>query len=127
MELPSSGIPRLEDTEVASRPKNPMPKEDRAKQFMPFAALKGLDEALAAREKIVVPKKELSEEMLQELDEAMHHVTKGSMISVVYYYKDEYIKITGIVAKLDEDAGYVQVVNTKIPFADILEIKQADI
>ena len=41
-----------------------MPIEDRAKQFMPFAALKGLPEALAAREKIIVPRAELSEEVL---------------------------------------------------------------
>lgn len=37
-----------------------MPVEDRAKQFMPFAALKGLPDALAARERIIVPKTELS-------------------------------------------------------------------
>ena len=36
-----------------------MPVSDRAKQFMPFSALKGLDEALRAKEKIVVPKVEL--------------------------------------------------------------------
>lgn len=30
-----------------------MPVEERAKQFMPFAALKGLPEALAAKEKTV--------------------------------------------------------------------------
>ena len=37
-----------------------MPVSDRAKQFMPFSALKGLDEALRANEKIVVPKVEFS-------------------------------------------------------------------
>ena len=33
-----------------------MPRADRASQFMPFAALKGFEEALAAKEKIIVPK-----------------------------------------------------------------------
>ena len=33
-----------------------MNREDRAKQFMPFAALKGYPEALRKKEKIVVPK-----------------------------------------------------------------------
>ncbi len=111
---------------MASRPKNSMPKEERAKQFMPFAALRGLDEALAAREKIVVPKKELSEEMLAELDERMHHVEKGSMVTVLYYHRDEYLKITGIVARIDVNAGLLQVVNTKILFEDILEIQLSD-
>ena len=36
-----------------------MNREDRAKQFMPFAALKGYPEALRKKEKIVVPKIEL--------------------------------------------------------------------
>ena len=39
-----------------------MNREDRAKQFMPFAALKGYPEALRKKEKIVVPKIELPEE-----------------------------------------------------------------
>lgn len=53
---------------MASKPKHKMPIEDRAKQFMPFAALKGLPDALAAKEKITVPKTELSEEMAEESD-----------------------------------------------------------
>ena len=53
---------------MASKPKHKMPIEDRAKQFMPFAALKGLPDALAAKEKITVPKTELPEEMTEESD-----------------------------------------------------------
>lgn len=48
---------------MANKPRSKMPIEDRAKQFMPFAALKGLPEALAAKEKAVSPKYELSKEM----------------------------------------------------------------
>lgn len=46
-----------------------MPIEDRAKQFMPFAALKGLPDALAAKEKVTVPGIELSEEAEKKLEE----------------------------------------------------------
>ncbi len=35
---------------MAAKPKNKMPIADRAKQFMPFAALKGLPEALLRKE-----------------------------------------------------------------------------
>ena len=38
-----------------------MSREDRAKQFMPFAALRGYEDALREREKIVVEKIELSD------------------------------------------------------------------
>ena len=107
---------------MACRPKHKMPVEDRAKQFMPFAALKGLPDALAAREKITVAKIELSEEMAEELDRRMHGLAKGKMASVVYFHRDEYIKITGMVARIDKTSRILQIVNTKIPFDDILEV-----
>lgn len=100
-----------------------MPISDRAKQFMPFAALKGLPEALAQKEKITVPKIELSEEMAQMLDREMHKLTKGSIATVVYFHRDEYLKITGMIARIDETSRLIQVVNTKISFDDILDVK----
>ena len=57
---------------MAGRPRTKMSIENRAKQFMPFAALKGLPDALAAKEKIVVEKIELSSDMEEELDRKMH-------------------------------------------------------
>lgn len=107
---------------MASKPKHKMPIEDRAKQFMPFAALKGLPDALAAKEKVTVPKIELSEEMAEELDRSMRQLAKGRIAAVVYFRKDEYIKITGMVARIDETSRLLQIVNTKIPFDDILAI-----
>jgi len=108
---------------VADKPKNKMPIEERAKQFMPFAALRGLPDALAAKEKILVPKIELSPEMAEELDRQMHRLAKGKMATVVYFHKGEYIKITGLVARIDETSHVLQIVNTKIRFEDILQIE----
>lgn len=95
---------------------------DRAKQFMPFAALKGLPDALALKEKITVDKIELSEEMAETLDQEMHKLSKGKIATVVYFNKEEYLKTTGMVARIDETSRLLQIVNTKIPFDDILEI-----
>ncbi len=103
-----------------------MPPDKRAAQFLPFQAVKGLDEALLAKEKIIVPKIELSEESLDELDKKMHEIEKGMIISVVYFYKDEYLKVTGMVARLDETARILQIVNTKIPFDDIFDVVLPD-
>ncbi len=107
---------------MASKPKTKMPVADRAKQFMPFAALKGLPEALAAREKILVPRIELSPEMAEELDRKMHLLSKGSMASVVYFHQGEYIRLTGMVARIDPTCRILQIVNTKISFEDILDV-----
>lgn len=100
-----------------------MPVTDRAKQFMPFAALKGLPEALAAKEKIIVPKIELSPEMAEELDAKMHRLKRGKIADVVYFHNDEYIKISGMVARIDKTSRIVQIVNTKISFDDILDVE----
>ena len=100
-----------------------MSQADRAKQFMPFAALKGYEEALRAKEKVVVPRMELSEEMAQELDRKLHQIQRNDMITVVYYNGEEYIRITGMVSRLDPDARVLKVVNTKILFEDISAIE----
>ena len=54
---------------MANRPRPRMAAADRAKQFLPFAALKGLPEALAKKERVAVPKIVLSEDMAEELDQ----------------------------------------------------------
>ena len=100
-----------------------MDREDRAKQFMPFAALKGFEEALRKKEKIVVSKIEISEERNEELDRILHQVHKNDMITVTYFCKDEYLKITGMVSRLDVDARILKIVNTKIDFDDIYDVR----
>jgi trans-2-enoyl-CoA reductase len=99
-----------------------MSKEDRAKQFMPFAALKGHTEALKRKEKIVVQKMELSEEYQEELDRKLHQISKNDMITVIYYHQNEYLKLTGMVARIDDTARILKIVNTKINFDDLYEI-----
>lgn len=100
-----------------------MPVSDRAKQFMPFSALKGLDEALRTKEKIVVPKVELSPEMAEELDYKMHLLEKGKVTTIIYFSSGEYVKVTGLVARIDQTSCVIQIVNTKIRFDDIFDIR----
>jgi len=107
---------------VANRQK--MSREDRAKQFMPFAALKGYPEALRKKEKIVVPRAEVSEEYAEVLDRKLRKVKKNDMITVIYFHDGEYLKKTGMVSRIDETARILKVVNTKIGFEDIYDIIQ---
>lgn len=105
---------------MENRPK--MSREDRAKQFMPFAALKGYEEALRRKEKITVPRMELSEEYKEELDRKLRQVKKNDMITVIYFHKNEYLKQTGMVSRIDETARVLCVVNNKILFDDIFDV-----
>lgn len=101
-----------------------MDRSERAKQFMPFAALKGFEELLAEKEKMIVPKIELSEERKAELDDKMRSIRKNDMITVAYYAQKEYLKMRGMVSGIDTNARYLKVVNTKIPFDDIYDITE---
>ena len=100
-----------------------MPREERAKQFMPFAALKGYPEALRKKEKIIVPRIELSEDAAEELDWRLRQVCKKDIIAVVYFCKGEYLKKTGMVSRIDLLARTLRIVGTKIRFDDILNIE----
>mgnify|MGYP000906289468 FL=1 len=100
-----------------------MDRAHRAKQFMPFAALKGYEEALCAKEKIVVEKVEFSEEMKVELDRKLRQVEKYDIVTIIYFHKIEYLQVTGMVSRLDTYARILKVVNTKILFDDIYDIK----
>lgn len=108
---------------------NIFPKMDRmsrAKQFMPFDALKGFREALEEKEKIIVPKRELSEEQKEELDYKIHRIHKMDIITAEYFQNGEYVKKTGVVSDINATSRTLRIVNTKIPFNDISDL-QGDI
>lgn len=101
-----------------------MPPSQRAKQFAPFAALKGLPEALAEKEKLRAIKKELSPERIDEINEALKTLCRGKIITVVYYDYElfEYIQITGRVKKVDASRKRLEIEDIDIPFDDIYDI-----
>ena len=103
--------------------RNKMSREERAKQFMPFAALKGYEAALREKERIVVDKLELTEEIQNELDYKISNIELRDMITVVYYSGGEYLKITGMVSRIDMYSKILKVVNTDIPFSDIYDLQ----
>lgn len=104
-----------------------MPVADRAKQFMPFAAVKGLDQALERkrREKVQVCKKELSEEMATALNQKLTSLQKGDVITVTFYADGEYIALTGALGKLDAIAQCLFVSGKYIAFDDLLDINRS--
>ena len=107
---------------MASRPK--MSRADRAKQFMPFDGVKGLQEALREKERveISVDKMILSPEYEAELDMKMQQVRPGCMVRVVYFQEDTYLWKEGLVVRLDVDARVLKVVNISIAFEDIYDV-----
>ena len=73
----------------------------RAKQFLPFDALKGLQEALREKEIEHEEKIELSEETLSELNNKFNKIEKGSKVKIKFYKNKKYIEIMGIITDID--------------------------
>ena len=101
-----------------------MDQSNRAKQFMPFDALKGFQEALREKEKIIVPKRELSEEQKQELDYQLQQIQKMDVVTVEYFQTGEYVQVTGVVTRIDMNAKVIVIVNIRIAFEDIVSMQK---
>lgn len=98
-------------------------KADRAKQFIPFDALKGFKEALKAKEKIKCEKKELTEEEIEEISSILKVVKKRDMVKVVYFSKDEYLEIHGLVSSINYELQEIKIIKQVIKFDDLLSIE----
>ena len=92
----------------------------RAKQFLPFDALKGLQEALREKEIEYEEKKELSEDTLAELNNKFNQIEKGSFVKIRYYRNGRYCEIKGIVT-------YIDYIKRKIQIDKIVNINICDI
>ncbi len=95
----------------------------RAQIFQSFDALKGFREVLREQEKIEVPKIELSEDDKDMLDWKIRQIKKGMIVSLVYYDNGKYIKIQGMVSKINFDTKLLQIVKTQINMLNIIEIE----
>lgn len=100
-----------------------MRREERAKQFMPFGALKGYPEALAAREKRALPCRELSEERLEELNWQLEQLVSGDQVEILYYCQGEYRTIAGIFFGVDAAGGKLRIGEMSIPFQNIYDLR----
>ena len=95
----------------------------RAKQFLPFDALKGLQEALREKEIEYEEKKELSEDSLDDLQKEFNKIEKGKKVKVRYYINNQYKNSIGIVTNIDYIRKRITInINENINLCDILKI-----
>ena len=101
-----------------------MTRQERAKQFMPFKAVSGLDEALEMKrlELGIVERRELSEEELTELNTKFADVKKGSFLIITYFTEAGYQTISDIVKEVSLEFRYIVLGDEKINLDDISEI-----
>ena len=99
-----------------------MSRSDRAKQFLPFNSLRGYYDLIREKEKIVTPKRELSDYDLEKLSNKISKLEKNMMVKITYYDIDSYKNIEGILTRIDVNNKFLVIVKTKISFNDISDI-----
>lgn len=115
-----------------SRNHRPMPPEDRAAQFMPFAALNGYEEATAETARRTEEKPVLDESEIEEIDTVLRTLKRSDAVRIRYFVRDE-IKDGGMIRESEEVIKrisaadqYLETVNTAVRFEDILMIERVD-
>ena len=92
---------------------------DRARQFMPFASLRGYYDYIREQERVKEPRRELSEDGAEELSAVLGEISRGAMVRVEFYDRDHYETAEGIVTELDTVFRSIRIVRRKIPLDDI--------
>lgn len=111
-----------------------MPRENRAAQFAPFAALTGYDSAISETARLVDARIELGEDALIALDAKLRilgdKIAERPEVSVTHFLPDErkqggsYVTATGALKKIDEhERVLVFVDGRRLAMEDILEIE----
>ena len=95
----------------------------RAKQFLPFDALKGLQEAIREKEVEYEEKRDLAEDTLNDLNNKFNQIDNGSFVKITFYKNGKYSEIKGRVTNIDYIKNKIQI-NKKynINVCDIVNI-----
>lgn len=115
----------------------PMPVEDRAAQFSPFAALVGYDDAVAETARLTDARREISEEEIEALNKSLVRLTEiintRPEVRVTYFIPDSrksggsYSSRTGFVKTYDQIRNILVFTDgEEIPVADMYSIILTD-
>lgn len=111
-----------------------MPRESRAAQFAPFAALTGYDASVKEEARLTGEKNELTDEQIDSLNAKTAYlsekISEHPEIKVTYFLADEkksggkYVFLSGVLHRIDETEGVLIFSDKrKIPLEDILNIE----
>lgn len=98
-------------------------KENRAQIFQSFDSLKGFKEMIQECEVEIVSPRILSQDDYEILNKRVHEIQKGKLVTIEYYDRINYKRITGVVSKINLDTQMLQIVKTKINLKQISYIQ----
>lgn len=121
-----------------SKNRRPMPRESRAAQFAPFAALTGYDASVKEEARLTGKRLELTEDEERIMNLKMAYLserlTERPTVRVTYFTPDEkksggsYVSLSGELNFIDEPGGFLIISGehsekTKVPLADIINVE----
>jgi len=100
-------------------------RANRAAQFNPFDALKGLQEALREKEEKLsrTKKKELTEDQQAELSTSINKLERGKTIEVTFYDNGYYVTVTGQVVDMNVIYRFLVINKVKVHFDEMYQIR----
>ena len=123
----ASGPPsKAQRAGVPFKPRKRIAPEDRARQFMPFAALKGYYDLVQSRERVEEPFHVLTEEEALALSQAVARLKKGVMVRVVHYEEGAYVATCGVLSQIDTVFRNLTVIKRRIEFDAVRSIEVLD-
>lgn len=114
-----------------SETRTPMPMENRAAQFAPFAALTGHDDAIAETARLTSAKHELSPaESVKLSRKLLYALEKEAVVTITHFQPDShkqggsYRQITGKIKKISQQENLLILTDRRaVPLPDILNIE----
>lgn len=102
-----------------------MTRQERAKQFMPFDAMKGLQEALRDREErhSRVERHDISEEQQERNSALLMRLEKGARIRLECHHAFHDVCMQGRVTEISCSFRYLKLEEEKIYFEDIYSLE----
>ncbi len=123
------GMSRLADTAdkegEMKKARGRMPISERAKQFAPFAAVGGLDAALAKKEQEHARKAriEIMEDEAAGINAKLSELYVGEFAEITFYNRGQYATVNGEVQLIDARRRLLVVDGREIHFKDLYSIK----
>ena len=119
---------------LASKKHAPMPMEDRAAQFLPFAALTGYDAAVSETARLTEERVELDAQEAERLGEKLAALIKRQQeqpeLSLLYFVPDirkaggAYVRLNGRLKKITDFPRCVYLTDgSRIPIEDIVAVE----
>lgn len=98
--------------------------QSRAKQFLPYASLRGFEKIVAEKRKIKEPRRQLAEDAEEELSRTLSELTHGTEICVCYYSDCRYIKENFEFFSVDTLTHELVLRGARIPLSEVFSVER---